>query len=108
MKKLTVQQEILLVINTYFIRKHWCEKVPPVQQWHLSPAEQLEEACWNGFLNEFLPEVLEKTGAGKRIFLWQVKQGAFLLQLELSEFPMPLDKHASIDMDAFLPTLVWN
>jgi hypothetical protein len=108
MKKLSVQQEILLVTNNTFSHKQWCENNTAESNNQLSPGELLEEACWNGILNELLPEIMEKPGNNKKLFLWHIRRGETFLQLELSEFPLHVVKEFSIDCNFFLSTRSCN
>lgn len=107
MKTGKTQQEIVLITNTTFSKRAWC-KTEAADNRHQTHTEQLEEACWNGLLNEMLPEVLEQTASGKRLFLWHIRQGASFLKIELSDLPPQLEESFSIDAAFFLPTLVYN
>lgn len=101
MKKNATQQEILLLTKSRFNSRQWSqreEKEGP----SLSPAEQLEQACWNGLLPEMLPEICQHAEDGKDLYLWDIKEGASFLSLELAEFPEPKDHYFSIDPYTFL------
>jgi hypothetical protein len=62
----------------------------------LSEIEQLEEACWNGLLQRMLPEVWIKPSNDGILYLWDVRQAESLLELMLSEVPLPIDRRLSI------------
>ena len=96
MKKDTIQQEVLFVTTTTFSQRQLCEKDVSTNH-HLSHKEQLEEACWNGLLDELLPEIMERSTSGKRLFLWHIRHGESLLQLELGESTVSIEKQFSID-----------
>lgn len=52
-----IYQEILLAHSSKFFNKEFfCKETSPEYE-HLSPKEQLAEACWNGVLREMLPEL---------------------------------------------------
>jgi hypothetical protein len=104
----TIQQEILLVTTSTFSKRQFCENNTVESARFLSPAEQLEEACWNGLLDELLPEILQKATCGKHLYLWHIRNGASFLQIELSELPLSMDKRFSIDTNFFLPTILFN
>jgi hypothetical protein len=108
MKALTTQQEILLVTNTTLSEKQWCEKGTTDANHSQSSIEQLEEACWNGLLDELFPEVMLTRLPGKRLYLWHVRKGSSCLQLEWSEFPLCIEKHRSINPAFFLLLRVNN
>ncbi len=52
-----IYQEILLAHSSKFFNKEFFCKEPSPEYSHLSPKEQLAEACWNGILREILPEL---------------------------------------------------
>jgi hypothetical protein len=108
MNKKSTQQEILLMTNTTFSKMQLCEKDMPEGSKHLSRAEQIEEACWNGLLHEMLPGIVEKPTEGKKLFLWNIRHGETYLQLELCEQPQLVDQHFSIDPYAFMNTISQN
>src|SRR5687768_8059410 len=101
MKKGSVQQEILLVATSTFSNREWCKKDMRESR-NLSSMEQLEEACWNGLLEDSLPEIIEKSHTGKRLCLWHIRHGQSFLQIELCESPLTIEKKYSIDSTCFL------
>jgi hypothetical protein len=107
MKKESVQQEIILVATTSFSSREWCNNDNRGSK-NLSSMEKLEEACWNGLLEESLPEIVEKTESGKSLYLWHIRHGRSFLQIELCEFPVAIEKRYSIDSRAFLETVLYN
>src|SRR4051794_15801873 len=102
-----LKQEILLVPSA-FSTKHLCEKNISDNRRHLSQAEQLEEACWNGLLHDLLGNLIEKSASGKRLSLWQIHIGKYLLELELCNYPQPNLKHHSINPYFFMETKHYN
>jgi hypothetical protein len=101
MKSNYIQQEILLMIGTSFSIRQWSEK-DPTRQNNLTEKEQHEEACWNGLIQEMIPEICEQPGGNKKLFLWQIKEGNSFIELELGEIPEVKDKHFSIDPYSFM------
>ena len=55
MKKESVQQEIILVATSTFSNREWCLNDGRENR-NASQMEKLEQACWNGLLEESLPE----------------------------------------------------
>jgi hypothetical protein len=108
MKTIKSQQEILLPTNTTFCKRYWCRKDISESNSKSSQNEQIEEACWNGMLPEIFPEIIEGPRLGSKLFLWHIRSGRSFLQIELSEFPVFVEKHCSIDTTFFLPTLINN
>src|SRR5581483_12316885 len=108
MKTKSTQQEIILMANTTFAQTQFCEKDTPESNKNFNRTEQLENACWNGLLQELLPGVIEKSSEGKKLYLWQIRHGAFFLQIELCEHPQIIDENFSIDPQYFLQTVSLN
>ncbi len=108
MKTHLKQQEILLMTNTSFSRREWCEKENIGSNKNLSRTEQLEEACWNGEIYEMFQGIVEKSAEGKRLYLWQIRHGVSFLHLELCEQPALIDQYFSINPYAFMTTIIPN
>src|SRR4051794_18524583 len=107
MKKHVIQQEVLLVTSTTFSDKQLCsmnEQEPN----KLSKEDQLEAACWNGLLDDLLPEVMKKQCCGQKLYLWNVHQGTGCLQIQLGEFSLAVETAFSINTLFFLPALHFN
>ena len=102
MKPNSTQQEILLITGTSFASRQWCGKDGSEKNNRLSEKDQLEEACWYGLIKEMLPELFEQNGTDKNLFLWQVREAASFLELDLGEFSSEKDKFSSIDPYSFL------
>jgi hypothetical protein len=93
--------------NTSFSRQQWCEKDPSKMN-KCSQTEQLEDACWNGLLYEMFPGIVERSAAGKQLYLWQIRHGESCLQIELCEEPKAIDLWYSIDPYSFLLATSYN
>jgi hypothetical protein len=104
MKAISTQQEILLMTGTRFSEREWAEKDPEERN-KLSEIEKLEDACWKGLLDEILPEIVEKTTEGKKLFMWHIRQCKSFLDIELGESLSDIDGEFSIDPYLFLPRL---
>ena len=101
MKTNSTQQEILLITGTSFSSRQ-CYQIDENNQNNLTEKEQLEEACWNGLLQNMLPEIYEHP-VGKKLYLWQIKEAASFIEIELGELPEEKENHLSIDPYSFLP-----
>ena len=102
MKTTSTQQEILLITGNKFSAREWAEKNVEDKN-KLSAADKLEDACWNGLLDEMLPEIVEKTTEGKKLFLWHIRHCKSFLEIELSESSPILEREFSIDPYFFVP-----
>ncbi len=103
----STQQEILLMTGTKFEAREWADKIVKDKN-KLSATEHLEDACWNGLLDEMLLEVIEKTTEGKKLVLWHIRYCKSFLGIELSEPPPLIDQEFLIDPYFFVPGLLLN
>lgn len=99
-----IQQEILLITGTKFSSRQCWQKTDNNQSL-ASEADQLQDACWNGLLNEMLPEIC---GTDKDIFLWQIRENKCGLEIELGELPSEIDSYFSIDPYLLLESQYMN
>jgi hypothetical protein len=102
MKKKSTQQEILLVTGTGFSTRQWCKNDENGKQENLTDLEKLEEACWNGLIQELLPEIYNAGGGEEKMYLWYVRKISSFLELELGNFPDKIDYHYSINPYSFI------
>lgn len=107
MKTKPINQEILLMTTTTFSQREWCEKDARNYK-PSSVSERLEKACWNGLLDDMLPEIVAKSSKGKRLALWQITRFSSFLELELSESILNYQEARSINPYLFVPTLSLN
>ncbi len=96
------QQEILIVTGTSFSSREFAETSDGINYNHLTEKEKLEVACWNGLLPEMLPEVFDQHLLNKKLYLWEIREGASFIELEMGEIDMEVEKEFSIDPYAFL------
>jgi hypothetical protein len=108
MKKFTTQQEILLVTGSSFSTRIWCKNDESGPSSPQTPTERLQEACWNGLILELLPEISKRPGESKKLFLWQIREGESILELDLSECPTEKDPDSSIDPYLFTSIVCHN
>lgn len=104
MKPYNTQQEILLLITSGFSAFQQLNRESHKSDTRqLSLAENLEEACWSGLLNELVPGILQRSASGKDLYIWQVSCGTAFLQIWLSDVLPKADPVFSIDPQYFLP-----
>jgi hypothetical protein len=106
METVTIMEEIMLVTNTTLFQRQLSEKEASERSGLLSREEQLEQDCWNGLLEELLPEIVVQPGYGNKLFLWEIRQGDASLHIQLSESTVHLDMQQSIDPYLFLTNLI--
>jgi hypothetical protein len=105
--KNSTQQEVLLITGTTFSSAQLSKKDESKSN-GLTDIEQLEEACWNGLLQEMLPEIFDKNIGDEKPYLWQIKEGKSFLELEWAESPVEKDNFFSIDPYDFLEAENYN
>lgn len=105
--KNSTQQEVLLITGTTFSSAQLSKKDESKPN-NLTDIEQLEEACWNGLLQEMLPEIFDKNIDDEKSYLWQIKEGKSFLELEWAESPVEKDNFFSIDPYDFLEAENYN
>ena len=110
MKQHIPKQEILLLTASSFAQRDLCgnDSFEDNAEKELNPIERLEEACWNGLLDEFINNtpVLNKTG--NKLFLWKMHVADAFLCVELSGAPSAIDHFHSLDPYLFLSLKNYN
>ena len=101
MKKSSIQIEVLLLAGTSLTMLDLYEK-DSAKNGDLSVVEQLEQACWNGLLNELVPEFILRPMAARKYFISQIRQGDSILQIQLSNSVIEMAAQRSIDPCLFL------
>ncbi len=108
MKTNAIQQEILLVKNSSFSHRELISKNSLENGQNLPFDEQLEAACWNGWLTAMLPEIVNTSATGEELYLWQIMQAKSLLNIELCEYHRMIDIQYSINPYAFLSSVCYE
>ncbi len=103
MKANSTQMEILILTGTTFSAGQFSDKNEAASKPGRTQKEILTEACWNGLLPEILPEICDQIPAGKKIYLWEIKEADAFIELELGEFQENKDNYFSINPYAFIP-----
>ena len=94
MKPQHVHQEVLIFTNTTLLQRAFCRKNSSNKN-NCAP-EELEEAMWDGLLNELLPEIMPSTPDIKLV-IQGVYAGEFYLLIDLADSPEPTTPIYSID-----------
>ena len=102
MKPHSFSREILLVTTNSFSKREFSEKDPQDKGRHLCPSEQLEAACWNGMLDELLPEIKHDSPCEEKIYLWQVETRSSYLRLSLGASNPDFEMRFTIDPNVFI------
>ncbi len=110
MEKKKPTQEILLLTASSFAQGDLCDRnlFEDNSGKRLSPVEKLEEACWNGLLDEFLRSSRANGKNGNKVFLWKIHVADAFLCVELAQAPSSLDRYYSLDPYMFLEQKNYN
>ena len=102
MKPQHVHQEVLIFTNTTLSQKALCRKNS--RNKNSSAIEELEEAFWDGLLNELVPEIMLST----QMVIWGVHAGKFYLLIDLADSPGITESILSIDPHLFSSEINMN
>jgi hypothetical protein len=105
MKSQHVHQEVLIFTTTSLSQMTLFKKSSSKKD--SSALEELEEAFWDGLLNELAPEIMPSTGNIK-MFIWGVYAGEFYLLINLANSPGVPESRFTIDPNLLLSTKNMN
>ncbi|MEO7769364.1 MAG: hypothetical protein ABIS01_18165 [Ferruginibacter sp.] len=108
MENSSTHQEVLLITGTKFVSRQYIEKDTSGNSKNFTGNEHLKDACWNGLLKEMLPEIFACDSEDIKMCLWQVREANQFFALEMSEFPVTVDKYLSIDPYRFMEVHKYN
>jgi hypothetical protein len=103
MKANSTQMEIILLTGTTFSAGQIANKNDAAGKAGRTEKEMLTEACWNGLLPALLPEICEQIPAGKKMYLWEIKEADAFIELEMGEFQEDKENYFSINPYMFIP-----
>ncbi len=96
------QQEILIAYNSSFLSKIYFEKCNAGSSEIFIILEKIEEACWNGLLEEVLPEVFTMNTPHRPIYIWEIREYNSIMKIEMSEYPSSKNNYLCIDPYKFM------
>lgn len=92
----TMNQEVLLNINTSFCKREYCERDEKNNAKKLSPKEVLKNLCWDGVLPELLPEICTRVN-NRQLTLWELLETQQLLHLRFGGYQEKLEAAFSLN-----------
>ncbi|MBL7700971.1 MAG: hypothetical protein JNM14_01870 [Ferruginibacter sp.] len=108
MKTRSTNQEILLMANASYFKREWSQLNGNKNDKQLSQREKLIHLCWNGMLNEMMPEILQ-SGAGKNtLTLWEINQSGNMLDLRYGDIDKEMNDGWSINPYVYLTFAITN
>ena len=105
MKPQHVHQEVLIFANTTLSPEALCRKNSSNK--NSSAIEELEEAFWDGLLNELVPEIMPST-RDVMMVIWRVYVGEFYFLIDLADNPQIAEPIFSINPDLFSSLINMN
>jgi len=109
MKQKVTNQEILLITGTSFSSRPFSRRNTDNKEGQdHSTMDDLEKACWDGMLNDLLPELAGDPSNGNRNFIWNIITGAHFLSISMGPCPIPRRNTASINPHFFLSSVLYN
>lgn len=98
MKKAEIQQEIILITSSHFAGKNFQNKDNLENK---DIEKNLEEACWDGLINNLLPQIL-KLNHRSEINLWNIHVADHFLDLQFSKKPVKIEEKSCLNPHIFL------
>ena len=105
MKPQHIHQEVLIFTNSTLSQKVLFKKNSSNN--NSSATEELEEAFWDGLLNELVPEIMPSSSHPK-MFIWGIHAGKFYLLIDLADTPGATESVLSIDPHLFSSEINMN
>ena len=103
MEPQVINQEILLFTESSFCNREFCRRDSGEQNNNdYSPMEDLEKACWDGMLNEMLPELTINAGQPGKSYIWNTASGVNFLCINMGTCSLATSKQTSINPYFFL------
>lgn len=108
MKKISINQEILLNADCTFFKRDWCELNNSKNNKALSQKEQVIQLCWNGVLQEMIPEIYNHEPGKKPLTLWEINENGRLLDLRYGDYDRQMNDEWSVNPYVYLALSVFN
>jgi hypothetical protein len=102
----TMDQEVLLNINTSFCRREYCDQDEKTVR-KLSQRELLKTLCWDGLLPELLPEICTKVN-NRPLTLWELLETQHLFHLRFGNYSERLNSEFSLNPFLMMDALALN
>lgn len=95
METKAITHEILIMHHSRFFSKGFSKKANDTNDKHFTIAEHLAEACWNGLINETLPEI------STSLSLIKINEGSYFLDLQYGNYD-EMERESSLNPYLFL------
>lgn len=96
-------QEIILSTGSRFARRDFCRRSVDVpDEKDLPVNEKLEKVCWEGLLDELLPEIKNTSCISGKCVIWQIITAENFLCICRGRYLAPISGECSIDPYHFI------
>ena len=96
MPEISHHQEVLLITSSSFAQRDLCEKDSIESLPGESNTEKMVRACWNGLLDDLLPELVANRNS-RGLYLIDVSKLQQSLLIRMSTTPTKIENVCSID-----------
>lgn len=107
MKNSTHQKEILLVANASFFSKNWVKRNEAEAEKNFTAKEKLIDACWNGQVQQMLPECFD-ADIDCALILCDVTYTSAFIDLEFWNFEIEKENEFSLNPYIFMDMQWYN
>lgn len=107
MKPQFINQEILIFTGTSFAHRELNDREENKKCLNLSSLDKLEKACWDGMLEDLLPEIWQDVPK-KELFIRQIVAADNYLCVNMGMFDKSVLQEYSIDPYFFVPVTFLN
>ncbi len=97
MANISNYREILLVVNSSFAQKDFCENQPLEGLSSDSHAEKMIRACWNGLLVDLLPELVSDAEFKQKLYLSDICRLSLCLFIQMDTAPNTKEREFTIN-----------
>ncbi|MBK8609461.1 MAG: hypothetical protein IPL84_05830 [Chitinophagaceae bacterium] len=108
MNKTSTNREILLINESSYFKRDWCELNSNKNDKQLSQKEQLIKLCWNGMLKEIIPEICQTEPGNKPLTLWEINESGNMLDLRFGNMDVEMNDEWSINPYVYLTFAIPN
>ncbi len=108
MKNIYKFQEILLSPRAHFLQRDYMLRDEKAGRINLSEQEKFLQLCWNGMLNEMMPEIIVKDADNKPLTIWEVNESPNLVEVKAGKLNFAFEDSYALQPATFLRNMCEN
>ena len=108
MKNIYKFQEILLSPKAHFLHRDYILRDEKADGKNLSEKEKFLQLCWNGMLNEIIPEIIVKDTDSKPLTIWEINESANLVEVKAGKVNFAFEDCFALNPATFLRNVCEN